>query len=234
MARKPKNPNHPVRKLRTMIGKTQAQFAELAGIKADTLKKIENYQRGLTAKIARAIHHATGIDARMLREREKLMRTWKLPNESASGRATFAFTSADYTLWREGLWPQDDAIAKDKALKLAPWIEILFRGAARKNRMWQAFARMVDAMNECREDLNLTASTGKVLEENQADYRFRLPDGCFTHRVVWNPSPYSILESAWLGRYRKIWESEQTVQNPPMQKQAIGAPKSRAVSRRRR
>jgi hypothetical protein len=195
MPKRPKK-SHPIRELRVLIGKkTQPQFAAMIGIKADTLKKIENHERGLTSRVAERIHWMTGANARYLAF-GRLRNAWG--DEYAPGF---------YQHWRDGYWPQSDQIAIDKALKLAPWVEILLRAAARKNQLWIVFARLIQALNDCREDFGLSVSINKILEENPEDYEFRRP-GEPVDKVTWNPSPYSFLESAWLGRYRRRWERD--------------------------
>jgi DNA-binding XRE family transcriptional regulator len=123
MPRPPKK-GHPIRDLRAMIGKTQGQFAKMIGLNAHTLKKIEHHERPLTQKVARDIFWKTGVDARLL-TKGKLRNTW--------GRE---YTPEFYGQWKDGIWPQSDQIAKEKALKLAPWVEILLRAAARKKQLW--------------------------------------------------------------------------------------------------
>jgi transcriptional regulator with XRE-family HTH domain len=191
MARKPKH-SHPVRELRAIIQKTQSQFADMIGIKADTLKKYENRQREMPKGVAKLIHVATGAHTRFLMA-GKLRNVWG-----------HEYMPGFYQQWGEGYWPQSDGIAIEKALRLAPWLEILLRGAARKNRLWLVFARVVEMLNDCREEFGLGVSIDKVLEENPDDYEFRLP-GMPTDKVKWDPSPRSMLQVSWLGRYRREW-----------------------------
>src|SRR5262245_24180501 len=141
MPRKPKQ-GHPIRDLRGIIEKTQRQLAEMIGVSADLLKKIENGERGLTDKVAKLIHRATGVHSRFLMT-GKVRPAW-------GDRYTKEF----YDEWRIAR-PEDDEVAKERALQLAPYIEILFRAATKKKRLWPVFHRVIDALNDCREDFSL-------------------------------------------------------------------------------
>jgi transcriptional regulator with XRE-family HTH domain len=174
-----------------MIGKkTQRQFAETIGISADLLKKIENRERGLTDRVARRIQRATGVHSRLLMV-GKLRPAW--------GNT---YSKDFYDQWR-AISPQNDEIAKERALQLVPWMDILFRAATRMNRLWPVFYRIIEALNDCREDFNLTTSIDKVLEDHRGDYQ--LPEDKYQGALSWEPSPNSSLQSSWLSRYRTVW-----------------------------
>lgn len=131
---------------------TQTEFAQRIGISGDYLKKIENGVRKFPPKIAKVIQHETGV----------LLLKGKLRNLSGG-----AYSKLDYIHWKQIHAKQDDKLARRRALDVAPWIEILFRAAAQpqRRRFWQVWARLIQALDECREDFNLTSATDDLVRE---------------------------------------------------------------------
>jgi transcriptional regulator with XRE-family HTH domain len=164
MAMKPKR-GHPIRELRREIGGImQRDFARRIGISADYLKRIELGSRNLTPAIARRIQHEAGVDSRSLLK-------GKLRSVFAARSNAPGYTAADYKSWRKEIYSEqddrNDRTARARALNLVPWIEILLRAAAQpqKRRLWQVWERLVQALDECREEFNLAAATDRLIDE---------------------------------------------------------------------
>jgi transcriptional regulator with XRE-family HTH domain len=153
MPKEPKNPNHPIRKLRGIIDKKQYAFAAMIGVSPDYLKKIENGERAFSADIAKQISVATGVDDRAL----------------LKGRLKDIFgakyTSAQYQDWRT---PNICDAKRSQQLVtvggiIAP-LEILLRVAKDKGDFWPVIAWFEQRLDECRRLFDLSRRTDAVMQ----------------------------------------------------------------------
>lgn len=218
MAQQPKT-DHPIRELRRAIGKLQGEFARTIGISADYLKKIENRTRPLRPEIARRIQVEAGINPRQLMK----------------GRLRSVFdekyTSAHYKQWKGRFTKQNELIAQKETDKLMPWIEILLRAAANKNRLYQATDLLIESVNECRKSLKLGPGIDGILARKVKLRKVKLPDDELWVRPTlgWHPEGHgSTLDRLWwwrrsLRRYR-AWRHNHRVATIRRKRRSSRAP----------
>jgi transcriptional regulator with XRE-family HTH domain len=151
MPRQPKKrPNHPIRRLRSVIQKRQGEFATIIGISPDYLKKIENGERTFRPRIAHLVFLATGADSKALL---KGRLRWR------DGRV---YTEQNFRQWcslQRGVRGRDRNLAWRKRLAddyLRAPIEFTLRAAIESGRWMSVVFALKDAIEECQRVFNLT------------------------------------------------------------------------------
>jgi hypothetical protein len=161
---RPATQKHPVRDLRKIIKKYQIAFAKSIGISPGGLKRIENNDMDLSRRIALRIFAETGANA------EKLL-AGKLRAENGE-----KYTVEFYEKWKKRWFNQSEAIAIDTAKGLAGWIEILFRASVvgSRQRLWQVWRTLADAIDDCAGDFDLRAPIETILAKEKPRVKWNL------------------------------------------------------------
>jgi DNA-binding transcriptional regulator YiaG len=150
-ARKPRRGNLSIRKLRKIIGRTQAEFAALVGVSTDTVISWENGRNRLSSEKAQCIHVATGARSEELVEGHGQVCSVDLS----------PYCSADFKDWHNTYLGATDEVRADYFCKQASiFLWLLFHAAAEpgpgklKNRLpavWGSFLQWADRTAEnCR------------------------------------------------------------------------------------
>jgi transcriptional regulator with XRE-family HTH domain len=129
-----------IRDLRTIIGKTQREFAFSIGISPIALNRIENDRLALSRRVAYKIEVEAGIDPDALL-RGKL--------RTIGGQE---YTAAFYKWWKENDW-QDENVAAAIASQLAPLL--VAAAVESKKRMRLVIGEILETLARCRTNFNL-------------------------------------------------------------------------------
>jgi DNA-binding XRE family transcriptional regulator len=209
VARHPRK-GHPIRTLREIIGKAQGEFAKTIGISADYLKVIEGGRQLRPEnylKLARRIQWETGISAQQL----------------VKGRLKSMFRDQQYTLEHYQQWKRrhkgsyrglinDKPTARHEADNLAPWIEVLFRAAAERNRLGQVSEMLIESLNEYRELFKLGEKIDGILKREA-----KLPhDDKYGGQptLLWNPEGRS-------SEFADLWRRRRRVESATRERQRL-------------
>lgn len=104
---------HPLAVLRTTIGLTQKEMADIIGRAARTVQAIELGQLPLSEDLAVLIGQATGVDAGWLLENDASSAIRKGVTALGLGRGKGPYTKADYEIHRAFL--ESPAVSKEEA-----------------------------------------------------------------------------------------------------------------------
>ena len=145
----------PIRELRTIIGRTQREFAYSLGISPSALKRIENNDLALSPRVARKIFYETAVHPRSLNGKLRTLL-------SLEGKP---YTLEFYKKWKENYPRQDEDTAKVAAGNLSSPTEILLRASVvgSKKRMWLVFTEIAETLDRCRVDFNLERPIAAIL-----------------------------------------------------------------------
>jgi DNA-binding XRE family transcriptional regulator len=150
-------PEHPLAKVRNVIGKSQSQFATMVGVSKHTIISVENGRNQLTAKLARRILIATGINF--------------LPDHLRGGLCSpEKCTRADFNQWRDCVYCTDEDAAKDHFEGLQKWIYLVFRAAAKsglggnRDRLPAVYLSLINWLEEVREVFKLEKEIDDILD----------------------------------------------------------------------
>jgi transcriptional regulator with XRE-family HTH domain len=155
----PKNPKfiHPVRQVRTCLGRSQAAFAKMLGCSTIAIQRIENGSLTLSAKLANAMMEATGADPVSLRS-------------GPTGRALDMFGSEyskkAYDFYHSAL-PCDEEEFRYLALHLSHYIQLMLIASNRANhlKMRAVFGEIQESFAKTAEDFRITDSIHNFLRE---------------------------------------------------------------------
>lgn len=160
MPRKPSHP-HVLRDLRNTIGKTQAEFATMVGVKPITINRIENGTLAISALLSIRIQVQTGISISELAKgrRGKLI-------DHFGGR----YTADRFAWWRKKFRRASEDNAIEAARNLGWWMEVLLRSAARSRNGASyngVVAALIQSLGAIRSDFGLTAMTNELLQKER-------------------------------------------------------------------
>jgi transcriptional regulator with XRE-family HTH domain len=158
--------NASLRQLRTIVGRTQAEFAALVGVSTDTVISWENGRNRLSAAKARSIHMATGARATELLEGKGQVR-------NMSGAP---FSAEDFQNWHDTYLEATDAVRAEYFAKEGSiFLWLLFQAAAKpgpgklKNRLpaiWISFLEWAEeTADNCRLRPEIKAVQNKHRQE---------------------------------------------------------------------
>jgi DNA-binding XRE family transcriptional regulator len=117
---------HPIRKLRKIIGRTQGEFAAMIGASKDAVVSWENERNKLSATFARRIELATGVDGKLL------LQGVSVPLTGAGLGEPRVYAAGDFELHRKTEWGRSDEEGAARHFeRCADALELLFRAAAK-------------------------------------------------------------------------------------------------------
>jgi transcriptional regulator with XRE-family HTH domain len=156
----PKKPQfiHPVRQMRTCLGRSQTAFAKMLGCSAIAIQRIENGSLELSAKLANAIMEATGANPASLRAG----RTAKALDMAGK---EYSKSSFDYY---HKLLPCDEQEFRYLALSLWHYVQLMLIAANRANqlKMRAVFDEIQNSFAKIAEDFRLKDGIHNFLVEN--------------------------------------------------------------------
>ena len=186
MPLRPRN-THPIRDIRSILGKTQPQFAALVGTSAITIKRIENGTLALSDKLAARIWAATGaMQIELL--------------QGAKGRALSPggtpYTLETFHRWAAVWNHTTQETALDRAKELSGFVELLCSAAAggRKSSLRSVYTALATAVDEVCRDYGLDTKVTRLFETKGVITR-SLPKG--GEAFVVNPSLSLLMENAY-------------------------------------
>jgi transcriptional regulator with XRE-family HTH domain len=150
---RPYKKKSPIRDLRTIIGKSQRNFAHSLGISPSALKRIENNDLALSRRVARKIEIEAGVD------RQSLLRGTLRTIEKQE------YTARWYEAWKENHSWQSEEVAKVIASRLEPLL-VAAAGASTK-RMWQVLSEILETLDRCRTDFKLERAIDQILAKQR-------------------------------------------------------------------
>jgi transcriptional regulator with XRE-family HTH domain len=106
--------NIRVAELREIIGKSQTQFAAMIGVSPETIISVENARNGLSRKLAKKIHVATGADL------------WQ---ETPGTRLNY--TLEEFNRWRDKYSPSNETAALEQFEEMKHCLKVIFLAAAK-------------------------------------------------------------------------------------------------------
>jgi len=156
---RPHRQKSPIRELRTIIGKTQREFARAIGISPSALKRIENNDLALSPRVARKILFETGLHFRSITGKLRTLRSLECK----------PYTLEFYKRWKENFPKQNEETAKVAVGNLSSPTEILLRASVvgSKKRMWLVFIEIAEALDRCRVDFNLERPIAAILAKQR-------------------------------------------------------------------
>ena len=196
MPRKPKT-KHPIRALREIIGKSQREFAHSLGISPSALKRIENNDLALSARMARKIVCETAIDPRCLNGKLRTLRN--LRGEP--------YTNEYYKAWKEYHFLQDEHV-KHYTGVLSLAMETLFAASVSGYRriLLQVYAEIAETLDRCRIDFNLQRPTNAILAKQRSPLTGRplkWEEDLIKPRPEWEPAFTATRKSRSSSRRRR-------------------------------
>jgi len=174
---RPHRVNSPIRDLRTIIGKTQREFAHSLGISPSALKRIENKKLPLSPRVARKIVYETAVDPRCLTGELRTLRNWRGEQ----------YTKEFYKAVKE-VDPCSEEVIKKRAGLLRVAIEVLLRASVfgYRKQMWHVYAEIAQTLDRCRIDFCLQRPIDEILGERLDWEELLVPwtewDAAFTAR----------------------------------------------------
>jgi hypothetical protein len=150
----------PVRDLRTLLEKTQKQFAEAIGVSAVCVERVENRRLGLSRRIRRLIQFETGIDPGCLTGKLRKLRN----------RKGEPYTKEFYKLWQDRYSWQDEHMIEHFSGVFSEAIKTLLQASVRghRRRLWQVAAEIAETLDQCRADFNLQQPTNEILAKQRS------------------------------------------------------------------
>jgi transcriptional regulator with XRE-family HTH domain len=151
--------SHPVRRIRTVLGKTQPEFAELVGTSAIALKRVENETLGLSTDLASRITAATGAATDQLLKGRK---------GKALGWDGEPYTLETYRRWNAHWSANDDEAARRKAAELAEFVLLVCRAAATAKHatLRCVYSAIATAIDEVSRSYGLDATVAGLWEHD--------------------------------------------------------------------
>lgn len=166
---RPPSHRHVVRDLRNVLGKTQAQFAEMAGVKASAINRIENGSLKLSPSLAHKISGATGADV------EELVKGPKGQLLSLFGHP---YTKDTFQQWKQcngvtGALQEATEIlgpmAEEASIRgFTFWLGVLLKAACRHRRGAKKLGveiALIQALSQIRRDFGLAGPIAELLNE---------------------------------------------------------------------
>jgi transcriptional regulator with XRE-family HTH domain len=212
MPRRPTK-RHVLRNLREVIGITQRELAEMAGVKPISINRIENGSLAISSDLARRINVSTGLNLREIAQGP----TGKLLDHF--GRP---YTKESFGWWRTRGAPVNPGDAEALAANLAWWMGVLLQAASRSRggRGYRGVAAaLIQTMNTVADDFGLSSMIDTILKDCEP-------------RVKWTPgsrTPGELKEIAEeteremrpddpIARQNAFmkWEMERSVPSPQM------------------
>jgi transcriptional regulator with XRE-family HTH domain len=162
-------PNHAIREVRKIIGRTQGELAAMIGASKDAVASWETGRNKLSPQFARRIAFATGVgEDELLRERGPL--TCYVP---MAGRSHF--TAAMFERYRQSYWGRtDEAAARQHLRNCVDALGLLFVAASRpgRARIRYRLPAVVDSFiqwcERTREDFQLDEPIEEQLQQRKA------------------------------------------------------------------
>lgn len=154
MPRKPKF-IHPVRQVRTSIGRTQAAFARLVGCSTVTVQRVENGSLKLSEKLANAIMEATGADPASLQSG---------PSGKALDMRGEEYSKSSFEFYRK-VMPGGEREFQHFALILSHQIQLMLMASNRTNvmKMRAVYAALQNSFLKLASDFALTDGINRHL-----------------------------------------------------------------------
>lgn len=155
---KSNKPNVSVKNLRSILGQTQAQFADFIGVSLDLIKSIECGRKPLSPAVAQRIQFSTGARTPGL----------LAGNGEILDRAHKPYTRDSYDSWTKILVGESsEEVARGQFDQVKGWIELLFLASARhhKNRLPAVWMSLVEWLDHAREDFGLGPEITALLKK---------------------------------------------------------------------
>jgi transcriptional regulator with XRE-family HTH domain len=156
----PKKPKfiHPVRQVRTCLGRTQEAFARMLGCSTITIQRIENGSLELSSKLANTIMEATGVDPASLRSG---------PTGKALDFSGKEYNKDSFDFYHKAL-PCDVKEFKYLVLSLSHYLQLMLLTSNRANqlKMRAVFHEIQNSFVKIAEDFHLKDGIHNYLIEN--------------------------------------------------------------------
>jgi transcriptional regulator with XRE-family HTH domain len=163
---RPPKTRHFMRDIRSAIGLNQAEFAQLLGTTASTIKQIENGKMKMSRDFANRLYRETGFSADNL---ELIIpdsggMTISLPGSS---QPVTRYTKADYAQWKADTSKSTLGERKALAESLHQGREVLFNAAhddkTKEDRFCSVYQSVVSAIDQTCKDFGLIGKAEKIL-----------------------------------------------------------------------
>ena len=179
--------SHPLRLIRTILGKTQTQFGLLVGVSAITIKRIENGNLALSDSLAARISAATGA------LQVELLKGSKGKAQGIDGRP---YTLEIFQRWNQFWNHASPEQARCRAEELTEFVKLICVASASgpRSNLRSVVTALGSAMNSICRDYGLDARMVGLFEREGVEKR-QLPKG--GHYFVVNPSLSLLMESIY-------------------------------------
>jgi transcriptional regulator with XRE-family HTH domain len=165
---------------RKILGKSQAEFANLLGISLQRIKDLETRTTGMTrgaAKlddIAKRIRTQAGAD----------VSKWNGKILNMRGKT---YTEDDFAAWQKQFHMRDEAAARAHGRYLCAWVDLMFEAAARKGCPASVWSSLMDWIETTRRDFGLSSAIDAVLKERLAELPTEYPELPLVFANQWKP-----------------------------------------------